>query len=152
MPCNCQSAEQEQSRRASSPISVSSSNRSFLHRTSIQIEKTQDLNLEALEQHMDEVSVSLVQSEIRREKMLALVLAQMQTMNSGLQRPVHIKTVTVNYSEREPMTPPAKDMTIDPTSLDFTTMAIDDQLPEYPIGESNPCSSDTRNDQTSTSH
>ena len=95
MPCNSQSTEQQKSRRVSSPSSVSSSDRSSLHKTSIQIETTQNLKLEALEQHMDEVFVWLAQSEIRREKLLARVLAQMQTINSDLQRPVHIKTVTI---------------------------------------------------------
>ena len=106
---------------------------------------------------MDEVSVWLAQSEIGSEKLFARVLAQMQAINSDLQRPLHIKTVTINDSEREPMTPPVKYMAIDPTSLDSTTMGIEEKLPGYSIAddvlpESNPCSSGTRNDQTSTSH
>ena len=48
-------------------------------------------------------------------------------------------------------------MAMDLTSLDTTIIGIDDKLPAYPtaddaLPESNPCSSDTRNDQTSTSH
>ena len=135
MPCNSQSTEEQTSKRASSPSSVSSSDRSSLNRASIQIETTQDIKLKALEQHMDEVSVWLAQSEVRREKLLARVLAQLQTINSNLQRPVHIKTVTINDSEREPMTPPANYTAIDPTSLDTTTMGIDDKLPGYPTGD-----------------
>ena len=55
------------------------------------------------------------------------------------------------------MTPPAKYMAIDTTSLDTTIIGIDDKLPGCPTADDvlpkrNPCSSDTRNDQTSTSH
>ena len=109
MPCNSQSTEQQKSRSASSPSSVSSSDKSALHKTSIQIETTQDLKLEALEQHMDEVSVWLAQSEIRREKLLARVLAQMQSINANVQ--VHLRSATINIpndAEAEPVTPPAK--------------------------------------------
>ena len=121
MPCNSQCTEQENDKRASSPSSVSSANICFLHRTSILIEKTQDLKWEALEQQMNEVSVWLAQSDIRREKVLARVLAQMQTINADLQGPIHLKTAIINTpndAETETMTSPAKDMVADPLSLD----------------------------------
>ena len=110
-----------------------------------------------MEQHLDEVSVWLAQSEIRREKLLARVLAQMQTITSDLQRPVHLKTVTIKISERELNDTACKVHGDKPNILNTTTMGIDDKLPGTPtaddvLPESNPCSSDTRNDQTSTLH
>ena len=106
---------------------------------------------------MDEISVLLAQSGLRREKLLAGALAQMQSINADVQ--VHLRSATVNIpndAEAEPMTPPTKDMGVDPISLDTTTMSIADILPEYPAGdngllERNLYSGDTKNEQISTS-
>ena len=48
--------------------------------------------LKALEQQMDEISILLVQSELRREKLLARVLAQMQSINEDVQ--IHLRSAT----------------------------------------------------------
>ena len=58
--------------------------------------------------------------------------------------------------ESEPLTPPTKDMGVDPISLDTTTMGIADTLPEYHAGdnglrERNLYSSDTKNERISIS-
>ena len=58
--------------------------------------------------------------------------------------------------ESEPLTPPTKDMEVDPTPLDTTTMCNADTLPEYHAGdnglrERNLYSSDTKNDRISIS-
>ena len=58
--------------------------------------------------------------------------------------------------ESEPLTPPTKDMEVDPISLDTTTMCIADTLPEYHAGdnglrERNLYSSDTKNERISIS-
>ena len=63
MPSNSQDTEPERSIRTPSPSLVSSSKRSSLHEASIQIYQKQDQQLEALEQQMGEISISLVQSE-----------------------------------------------------------------------------------------
>ena len=88
MPCNFQDTESERSIRTASPSSVCSSDRSR-QKTTIQVETTQDLKLEALEQLMDEISVWLAQSEIRRENWLARVLAQMQSINADTPQQCH---------------------------------------------------------------
>ena len=88
---------------------------------------------------MDEISDFLEQSTLCREKLLA----QMQ----------------INISDdvkSEPLTPPTKDMGVDPISLDTTTMGIADTLPEYHAGdnglrERNLYSSDTKNERISIS-
>ena len=85
MPSNTQDTEPEISIKTSSLSSVSSSKGFSLHETSIQIYQKQDLQLEALEQQMDEISVLLTQSGLRREKLLARVLAQMQSINTDMQ-------------------------------------------------------------------
>ena len=85
MPSNSQDTEPERSIRTPSPSLVSSSKRSSLHEASIQFYQKQDQQLEALEQQMGEISISLVQSEIRMEKLLARVLAQMQSINAEVQ-------------------------------------------------------------------
>ena len=111
MPCKVQSTEQQISIKTSSPSSVSSSKEFSLHETSIQIYQKQDQQLETVEQQVDEISTLLVQSEIRRKKLLARVLAQMQSINADLQ--IHLRSATVNFpsdAEAEPMTPPTKDM------------------------------------------
>ena len=71
MPSNTQDTEPEMNLWTPSPNSVSSSKGFSLHGTSIQIYQKQDQQLEALEQQMDEISILLAQSEIRREKLLA---------------------------------------------------------------------------------
>ena len=136
MPSNAQDTEPERSIRTGSPSSVSSSKRSSLHKTSIQIYQKQDQQLESLEQQMDEVTVLLAQSGLRREKLLARAQAQMQSKSADVQ--VHLINADINIpndAEAEAMTPPAKDMGMDPMSLDTTTMGVADTLPEYHAGD-----------------
>ena len=131
--------------RASSLSSVSSSRLCSLHETSIQTYQTLNQKVETLEQQMNEISVFLAQSDLRREKLLARALAQLQSLSVA----VHFESATINIpndSEVEPMTPPTKDM--DPMFLDTTTMGIPDTLPiyhlaDYGLLEGNPCTSDT---------
>ena len=104
---------------------------------------------------MDEISAFLEQSTLRREKLLARALAQMQLINAEVQ--VHLGNADINISdavESEPLTPPTKDMGVDPISLDTTTMCIADTLPEYHAGDNGLrelYSSDTKNERTSIS-
>ena len=157
MPSNSQDTEPERSIRTPSPSLVSSSKRSSLHKASIQFYQKQDQQLKALEQQMDEISISLVRSEIRMEKLLARVLAQMESINADVQ--IHLRSATINISndaEAKPMTQPTKDMSLDPISLDSTTMSIADTLPEYHVGdnglrERNLYLSDTKNERISIS-
>ena len=157
MPSNSQDTEPERSIRTPSPSLVSSSKRSSLHEASIQFYQKQDQQLEALEQQMGEISISLVQSEIRMEKLLARVLAQMQSINAEVQ--AHLRNAEINVSnddKSEPLTPLTKDMGVDPISLDTTTIGITDTLPEYHAGnnglrERNLYSSDTKNERISIS-
>ena len=152
MPSNSKDTEPERIIKTFSHCSVSSSRRCSLQKTSIQIYQKQDQQLEALEQHMDEISILLAQSGLRREKLLARAQAQMQSINAEVQ--VHLRSATINISndtEAEPMTPPTKVIGLDPISLDTTTMSIADTLPEYHAGdngfpEHNLCSSHTKND------
>ena len=149
---NSQDTEPERSIRTPSPSSVSSSKRS-LHETSIQIYQKQDQQLKALEQQMDEMSIFLAQGTLRREKLLE----QMQSINAEVQ--AHLTNADINVSndvKSEPLTPPTKDMGVDPISLDTTTMGIADTLPEYHAGdnglrERNLYSSDTKNERISIS-
>ena len=111
MPSNTQDDELERSIRTASPSSVSSSDRSSRQKTTVQIYQKQDRQLEALEQQMDEISVLLAQNGLRREKLLARVLAQIQSTNADWQ--IHLRNATINFpsdAEAEPMTPPTKDM------------------------------------------
>ena len=157
MPSNSQDTEPERSIRTPSPSLVSSSKRSSLHEASIQFYQKQDQQLEALEQQMGEISISLVQSEIRMEKLLARVLAQMQSINAEVQ--AHLRNAEINVSndvKSEPLTPLKKDMGVDQISLDTTTMGIADTLPEYHaddngLRERNLHSSDTKNERISIS-
>ena len=157
MPCNSQSTEQQISIKTSSPSSVSSSKGFSLHETCIQIYQKQDQQLEAMEQQMDEISILLVQNEVRREKLLARVLAQMQSINAEVQ--IHLRSATINIpsdAEAEPMTPPTKDMGVDPVSLNTSIMIIADTLPKYHAGdnrlrERNLYSSDTKKERISIS-
>ena len=157
MPSNSQDTEPERSIRTPSPSLVSSSKRSSLHEASIQFYQKQDQQLEALEQQMGEISISLVQSEIRMEKLLARVLAQMQSINAEVQ--AHLRNAEINVSndvKSELLTPLTKDMGVDPISLDTTTIGITDTLPEYHAGdnglrERNLHSSDTKNERISIS-
>ena len=157
MPSNSQGTEPEKSIRIPSPSSVSLSKRSSLYETCVQIYQKQDQQLEALEQQMDEMSIFLAQSTLRREKLLARALAQMQLINAEVQ--VHLRDADINISndaESEPLTPPTKDMEEDPISLDTTTMCIADTLPEdhavdNGLRERNLYSSDTKNERTSIS-
>ena len=155
MLSNFQETEPEKSIRIPSPSSVSSSKRSSLYETCVQIYQKQDHQLKALEQQMDEISAFLEQSTLRREKLLARALAQMQLINAEVQ--VHLGNADINISdavESEPLTPPTKDMGVDPTPLDTTTVGIADTLPEYHaddngLRERNLHSSDTKNERIS---
>ena len=157
MPSNTPDTEPQRSVRTASPSSVSSSDRSSRQKTTIQIYQKQDQQLEALEQRMDEISVLLAQSGLRREKLLARMLAQMQSINADVQ--IHLRSATINIpsdAEAEPMTPPTKDMRVDPISLDTSIMIIADTLPKYHAGdnrlrERNLYSSDTKNERKSIS-
>ena len=157
MPSNTQDTVPKRSIRTASPSSVSSSDGSSRQKTTIQIYQKQDQQLEALEQQMDEISVSLAQSGLRREKLLARALAQMQLINADVQ--IHLRSATINISndaEAKPMTQPTKDISLDPISLDATTMSIADTLPEYHAGdnrlrERNLYSSDTTKERISIS-
>ena len=157
MLSNFQDTEPERSISTPSPRSVSSSKRSSLHEASNQIYQKQDQQLEALEQQMDEISVFLAQSTLRREKLLARALAQMQSIDAEVQ--IHLRNAEINISncvESEPLTPPTKDRGVDPTPLDTTTMCIADTLPEYHSGdnglrERNLYSSDTKSERISIS-
>ena len=86
MPSNTQDIEPERSIRTASPSSVSLSDRSFCQKTTIQIYQNQDQQLEALEQQMDKISNLLAQSGLHREKLLARLLAQMQSINADVQK------------------------------------------------------------------
>ena len=157
MPSNSQDTEPEKSTRIPSPSSVSLSKRSSFYETCVQIYQTQDHQLEALEQQIEEISIFLAQSTLRREKLLARALGQMQLINAEVQ--VHLGNGDINISdavESEPLTPPTKDMGVDPISLDTTTMCTADTLPEYQAGdnglrERNLYSSDTKNERISIS-
>ena len=100
-------------------------------------------------------STKLEDLKFRREKLLARALAQMQSINAEVQ--AHLRNVDINVSndvKSEPLTPPTKDMGVDPISLDTTTMGIADTLPEYHAGdnglrERNLYSSDTKNERIS---
>ena len=157
MLSNFQDTEPERSISTPSSSSVSLSKRSSLYETCVQIYQKQDHQLEALEQQMDEISAFLEQTTLRREKLLARALAQMQLINAEVQ--VHLRNADINISdavESEQLTPPTKDMGVDPTPLDTTTMCIADTLPEYHAGdnglrERNLYSSDTKNERISIS-
>ena len=102
-------------------------------------------------------STKLEDLKFWREKLLARALAQMQSINAEEQ--AHLRNADINVSndvKSEPLTPPTKDMGVDPISLDTTTMGIADTLPEYHAGdnglrERNLYSSDTKNEQISIS-
>ena len=157
MPSNSQGTDPEKSIRIPSPSSVSLSKRSSLYETCVQIYQKQDHQLQALEQQIDEISAFLEQSTLRREKLLARALAKMQLINAEVQ--VHLENADINNSdavESEPLTPPTKDMGVDPISLDTTTMCIADTLPENHAGdnglrERNLSSSDKKSERISIS-
>ena len=102
---------------------------------------------------MDEMLIFLAQGTFRREKRLA----QMQSINAEVQ--AHLTNADINVSndvKPELLTPPTKDMGMDPISLDTTTMGIADTLPEYHAGdnglrERNLYSSGTKNERISIS-
>ena len=154
MPFNSQDTEPEMSIKASSPSSVASSRMSFLQKTSFQTCQAVNQKLETLEQQMDELSILLTQSDLHREKLLARALAQLQSISVE----AHFESATINIpndSEVEPMTPPTKDMGVDPMFLDITTMGIADTLPIYHLAnyallEGNPCTSDTEDELITT--
>ena len=122
MPYNSKDTEPQMSIKTSKPSSVSSSKGFSLHETSIQIYQKQDRQLEALEQQMDEISILLAQNGLRREKLLARAIAQMQSINADVQ--VYLRSATINIPndvEAEPTTPPTEDMGVDTMSLETTT-------------------------------
>ena len=111
MLTNSQDTESEKSISTPSSSSVSLSKRSSLYETCIQFYQKQDQQLEALEQQMDEISVFLAQTTLRREKLLARALAQLQLINAEVQ--VYLRNADINISdavESEQLTPPTKDM------------------------------------------
>ena len=154
MPFNSQDTEPEMSMKTSSSSSVWSSKGFSLHETTIQTYQKQNQQLEALKQQMDELSILLTQNDLRNEKFLARALAQLQSISVA----VHFESATINIpndSEVEPMTPPTKDMGVDPMFLDTTTMGIADTLPiyhpaDYGLLEGNPCKSDTEDEFVTT--
>ena len=127
---------------------------SFLHESSFQTCQAVNQKLETLEQQMDELSILLTQSDLRREKLLARALAQLQSISVA----AHFESATINIpndSEVEPMIPPTKDMGVDPMFFDTTTMGIADTLPIYHLAvygllEGNPCTSDTEDELITT--
>ena len=130
MPDNSLVTEPERIIRASSPRSVSSSRLCSLHKTGIQTDQTLNQQLETLEQQMDEISIFLAQSDLRREKLLAQALAKLQSISTA----VHFEKATIpipSDADTEPMTPPTKDMVVDPMFLNTTTMGMADTLPIY---------------------
>ena len=105
-------------------------------------------------------STKLEDLKFRRAKLLERALAQMQSINAEVQ--AHLRNADIsnakvsNDVKSEPLTPPTKDMGVDPISLDTTTMGIADTLPEYHAGdnglrERNLYSSDTKNERISIS-
>ena len=95
--------------------------------------------------------------ELISPEKLKRALARIQLINAEVQ--VHLGNADINYSdavESEPLTPPTKDMGVDPTPLETTTMCNADTLPEYHAGdnglrERNLYSSDTKNERISIS-
>ena len=80
-----------------------------LHETSFQSYQALNQKVETLGQQMDELSILLTQSDLRRENFLARALAQLQSISEAVQ----FENATINIpndSEVEPMTSPTKDM------------------------------------------
>ena len=86
MPGNSRVTEPEMNLRASSPSSVSSSRMSFLHETSFQTCQGVNQKLETLEQQMDELSIFLTQSDLRREKLLGASAIAVDECSSTLRK------------------------------------------------------------------
>ena len=100
---------------------------------------------------MDEISDFLEQSTLCQEKLLARAIAR-----AVAQMQINV----LDAVESEPLTPPAKDMGVDPISLDTTTiwiaLCIAETLAEYHaddngLRERNLHSSDTKNERISIS-
>ena len=99
---------------------------------------------------MDQISVLLARSDLRREKLPARALALLQLISAA----VHFKSATINIpkdAETYPMTPPTKDTGVDPMFVDTTTMGMADTLPihhiaDYGLLEGTPCSSDVKDE------
>ena len=101
--------------------------------------------------YVDEISDFLEQSTLCQEKLLARAIAR-----ALAQMQINISDAV----ESEPLTPPTKDMEVDPISLDTTTiciaLCIAETLAEYHaddkgLRERNLYSSDTKNDRISIS-
>ena len=116
-----------------------------------------DMKVENGSHMVGDRSTKLEDLKFRREKLLAPALAQMQSINAEVQ--AHLRNADINVSndvKSESLTPPTKDMRVDPISLDTTTMGIAVTLPEYHAGdnglrERNLHSSDTKNERISIS-
>ena len=94
MPGNSLVTGPEKIIRASSPNSLSS-RIAFLREASFQTYQTLNQKLETLEPQMDELSILLAQSYLRREKLLARSLAQSQSMSAA----VHFESATINIPD-----------------------------------------------------
>ena len=100
---------------------------------------------------MDEISILLAQSDLRRENLLA----RAQSLSAA----VHFESATFNIpndAEVEPLTPRTNDIGVDPMFLEFTTMGIANIIPiyhtaDYEFLEGNPCSSDVKDELITTS-
>ena len=96
---------------------------SCLHESSFQTYRALNQNLESLEQQMIVLLFLLAQSDLRREKLLARAVLQLQSISAA----VHFEGVTIkipNDAETEPMTPPTKNIGVDTIFLDTTTWAL----------------------------
>ena len=104
------------------------------------------------------INRKLTQKIAELENALERVIAQVQVMSAAI--PLHQQelvvlnnaTVTIsNDTKQESVIPPAKDMAVDPISLDTTTLGIAVTLPIYHAGdngvlEGNPCTNDTKDE------
>ena len=92
----------------------------------------------------------MTQSDLRRAKLIARALRQLQSISAA----VHFESATINIpnnADIEPMTPPTKDMGVDPKLLYTTTKVITDTLyfhhtADYGLLEDNSFSSDVKDD------
>ena len=115
---------------------------SSLHATTMHTYHAQNRKLEALE-------ISVL--SVFKKSLLDRPLAQFQSISAAA-APFKCATIYIpNNTEVEQMTPPTKDMEVDPLFLDSTTMGIADTLPIYHTAgcgllEGNPCSSDVKDE------
>ena len=100
------------------------------------------------------ISVLLAQRDLRREKLLAQALGQMQWKSAAV-RFESAFINTPNDAKEEPMTPASKDMGVVPVFSDTTTMGVADTLPiyhtaDYGLLEGNPYSSHSKDELIAT--